>query len=83
MRGLAQGQYYVLHGLAFLSEYQPHSSVVMLATTPPGVDKINVCFDLVVARIEQQELECNAVEVAHSRVTEALDDEVADCRQHQ
>jgi hypothetical protein len=30
----------------FLSEKYPHNRVVMAATTPPGVERIKVCFDV-------------------------------------
>ena len=65
-----------MNGLTFLSEYHPHKSVVTHATTPPGVDRIKVCLELserMISDTKDSEKVCDEL-----RVTEALDDDVAD-----
>lgn len=62
-------------GHTFLSEYQPHASVVKAATIPPGVERINVCLELE----RQSQYIFGTEDYKIIRVSKTFDDYVADC----
>jgi hypothetical protein len=57
----------------FLSEYQPHASVVIAATAPPGVERISVCLELESKSSDQREEKRDG----YKRITKALDNNIA------
>jgi hypothetical protein len=63
-------------GLAFLSEYQPQTRTVPVATAPPGVDKIKVCLELP-AKTVWVALQLGVAHI-HLRVSKAFDNDIAD-----